>query len=294
MLIPRSERLVVSIAGSVPNLVHLSLDRIARSAIHAPELIGTCPSIPVVVGDDDIPVHSTLGAELSLPALLRLPTLKTLRIRDTHLGDPRWTESPVYCSLEVLDLGSCYHESQEFNRICTERIVNNVGHSIDDLSLNTAITGDSIEFAKPESPLKRLRKIQLTPLFPVENVVDTLTTLSGSPVEQLSVRCFEDDVADMCTALEDFLTTRVAQGETALHRHLKDIIVHPVQEFDDALISVRATASLKGEHAEAVKRLQEYLRDLRLAGSGQSTDTCTEVLKGEMGKHAAGPLVNAI
>ncbi|KAK7694872.1 hypothetical protein QCA50_002060 [Cerrena zonata] len=264
--------------------------------MHAPELIGACPSVPVVVGDEDIPIHPTLGTELSLPALLRLPTLKTLRIRDTHLGDPRWAETPVYCSLQVLDLGSCYHESPDFNRICTERIVNNVGHTIDDLSLNTAITGDSIELSKPESPLKKLRKIQLTPLFPVENVVDTLTTLSDSPIEQLSVRCHQDDIEDICNALEDFLSSRVERGETALHKHLKDIIVDPVQNLDDAFTLAKRSGliSLNEEQTEAVRRVQEYLRDLRLAGDAQTLESCSEILKGASGKQVAGLLAATI
>lgn len=262
--------------------------------MHAPELIGACPNVPVVVGDDDIPIHPTLGTELSLPSLLRLPALKTLRIRDTHLGDPRWADTPVYCSLQVLDLGSCYHESPEFNRICTERIVNNVGHTIDDLSLNTAITGDSIELTKPESPLRRLRKIQLTPLFPVDNVVDTLTTLSDSPVEQLSVRCVLDDIEDVCSALEDFLSSRVERGETALHKHLKDIIVDPVQSLDDAFTLAKGSISLNEEQAEAVQRVQDYLRDLRVAGDAQTLESCSEMLKGASGKQVAGLLAATI
>ena len=202
----------------------------------------------------------------------------------------------MYCSLQMLDLGSCCHESPDFNRICTERIVNNVGHSIDDLSLNTAITGDAIELTKPESPLKKLRKIQLTPLFPVENVVDTLPTLSDSPVEQLSVRCMLEDIEDICSALEDFLSSRIERGETALHKHLKDIIVDPVEKLEDAFTLAKQSGfiTLSEEQAEAVKRVQDYLQDLRLAGDAQALESCSEMLKGTGGKQVAGLLAASI
>jgi len=275
---PLSERLVVSIAATVPGLTQLSLDRIARSSLHAPELIGSY-GVPLVSGDGDIPPHPSLGSDLALPSLLRLPTLRNLRIRDTHLGDPRWSETPVSCSLEVLDLGSCYHESQDFNRQCTERIVGNVGHTVDEFTLSTAVSSDSIGFTKPrETPLKNLRKIHLTPLFPVDNVVDTLTTLSGSPIEELSIRCHEDDVVDMCSALEEFLTMRVEKGESDFYQNLAKITVDTVKDLDEELPFNAAESSFRGinipaEHAAAVKSLQEYCRDLRLSAGIPATET---------------------
>ncbi|KAI8980679.1 hypothetical protein BD414DRAFT_103545 [Trametes punicea] len=275
----RSERLVVSIAASVPNLRHLSLDRITRSAMHAPDLVGARPFVPVVKGDEDIPDHPTLGRELRLPSLLRLPTLKKLRIRDTHLGDPQWECMPVYCSLEVLDLGSCYHESNDYNRVCTERIMGNIGHTVDECALSAALTSQAFARAKhPEKPLKKLRKIHLTPLFPVENVVDTLATLSDSPVESLSVQCHEDDVVDMCSALEDFLNLRAERGEKGFYQHLNEINVMTVRDLSDALdIGVGAqkgaSAALSGEGADAVRRLKEYCRDLRFQGAPAPTES---------------------
>ncbi|PSR75927.1 hypothetical protein PHLCEN_2v8841 [Hermanssonia centrifuga] len=275
---PLSERLVVAIAASVPNLRELSLDRITRSALHAPELIGAYPFVPVVSGDEDIPPHPSLGSELSLPSLLRLPTLRKLRIRDTHLGDPKWSVTPICCSLEFLDLGSCYHETPDYNRVCTERIVGNVGHTVDEFSLNTAISADTYAFEKPkETPFKKLRKIHLTPLFPVDNVVDTLATLSGSPVEELSVRCHEDDVVDMCSALEDFLSLRVERGESAFYKDLAHINVVAVADIYDSPIPVSDNSfrtpgvSMPAEHVVAVKRLQEFCQDLRLTGHPTAT-----------------------
>ncbi|KAI0778515.1 hypothetical protein BD413DRAFT_609116 [Trametes elegans] len=276
---PLSERLVVAIAASVPNLRQLSLDRITRSAVHAPDLVGVRPFVPVVRGDEDIPDHPTLGHELRLPSLLRLPTLKKLRIRDTHLGDPNWETMPVYCSLEVLDLGSCYHESNDYNRVCTERIMGNIAHTVDECALNTALTSQTFAHAKHTAkPLTKLRKIHLTPLFPVENVVDTLTTLSDSPVESLSVQCHEDDVVDMCSAIEDFLNIRAERGEKGFYQFLNEINVSTVADLADALdIGVGgktpgAQTALTGESADAVRRLREYCRDLRLQGASGAAD----------------------
>lgn len=244
--------------------------------MHAPELIGAYPFVPVVSGDEDTPPHSLLGSELSLPSLLQLPTLKKLRIRDTHLGDTRWSITPVRCSLEVLDLGSYYLESPDFNRVCTERIIGNVGHTVDEFSLNTSISPDVFELNKSQqAPLKRLRKIHLTPLFPVENVVDALTTLSGSPVEQLSVRCHEDDVVDMCTALEDFLNLRVERGQTSFYERLSEITVSTVRDLDEGFSLDDDTTpagldlNIPAEHAEAVKRLQHFCRDLCIRGGAE-------------------------
>jgi hypothetical protein len=245
--------------------------------VHAPELIGAYPFVPVVTGDESIPPHPLLGSELSLPSLLRLPTLKKLRIRDTHLGDPMWSVTPIRCSLEFLDLGSCYQETQDFNRICTERIVGNVGHTVDEFSLNTTITADTFAFEQPkETPLRKLRKIHLTPLFPVENVVDTLSTLSGSPVEELSVRCHEDDAADMCSALEDFLSLRVERADSDFYKRLTHINVATVSDiYEDALPTegqclIRASSIEVSEPTLAIQRLQEYFQDIC------SADTCED------------------
>lgn len=290
---PLSERLVVSIAASVPNLTRLSLDRVTRSALHAPELVGLYPFIPIVAGDEDIPDHPLLGAELRLPSLLRLPTLTKLRIRDTHLGDPQWSCTPVHCALEVLDLGSCYHESLDFNRVCTERIMGAVGHTVDEFALNTALTPQTFQYARHADtpPLHRLRKVHLTPLFPVENVVDTLTTLADSPIEQLSVQCHEDDVEDMCSALEDFLSLRAERGEQTLYKHLSEITVKTVSDLADGLFgpfgvdTKSSPVTLPAEHVEAIKRVQDFLRDLRSAGNADaSARPCDDSSEGSQDK----------
>jgi hypothetical protein len=260
---PLSERLVVSIAASIPGLEQLSLDRISRSTMHAPELVGVYPYIPLVTGDEDIPDHPILGSDLSLPSLLRIPSLRKLAIHDTHLGDQLWTTTPVACRLEVLDLGSCYHENEDFNRVCTERIMAAVGPTVDEFSLTTTVS--DTKFAKTAvTPLQRLRKLHISPFFPVDSVVDTVSTLAGSPIESLSMQCYEEDVVDACSALEEFLNLRVERGP----------------EFYDRLtridVSIAANESSEyseddSERAEATKRLQDFCRDLCLVSEVGNT-----------------------
>ncbi|KAF9068841.1 hypothetical protein BDP27DRAFT_1326359 [Rhodocollybia butyracea] len=256
---PLSERLVVSIAASVPNLKHLSLDRVSRSFMHAPDLRGVFPYVPLVTGDDDIPDHSFLGADLYLPSLLRISTLTELFIRDTHLGDPRWATVPVSCKLQVVDLGSCYHENEAFNSVCIQRIMGAVGKTVDEFSLTTAVSDAA--FAKPSvTPLQRLRKLHISPFFPVDSVVDTMSNLAGSPIESLSMQCYEDDVVDVCAALEDFLSVRVERG-AGFYEKLARIDVSVTENEGSGPLDSDEDAECK----QATKRLQELCRDLRLS-----------------------------
>lgn len=248
---------MVSVAASLPSLEKLSLHCISRSTLHAPELIGVYPYIPLVTGDDDIEDHPILGADLSLPSLLRIPTLRELKIQDTHLGDPRWAVTPTACRLQVLELGSCQHETEETNSAFIESIMSNIGPTVDEASLSTVIASET--FAEPSAtPLKHLRKLNISPFFPVDSVVDTMTNLSGSPIESVSVRCFEDDVVDVCSAVEDFLSLRVERG---FYRNLTKI---------DVSVTPSDLSSAKSEdakeRADAAKRLQEFCNDLYLGG----------------------------
>ncbi|KAL0572254.1 hypothetical protein V5O48_009700 [Marasmius crinis-equi] len=258
---PLSERFVVAIAASVPALERLTLDRISRSQFHAKELQGVYPYVPLVRNDTDIPDHSVLGSDLYLPSLLRLPTLRELTIRETHLGDPRWSTVPVACRLEVLDLGSCYHENEDFNSLCIQRIMAAVGRTVDEFSLETAVS--DVLFAKPSAtPMQRLRKLHISPFFPVDNVVDTMSNLAGSPIESLSMQCFEDDVVDVCTALEEFLNLRVERGPNFYGKLSRIDVAVAVQ--DGVPLAVDDAESLD-ERLSATKRLQDFCRDLRLA-----------------------------
>ncbi|KAF8804481.1 hypothetical protein BYT27DRAFT_7169954 [Phlegmacium glaucopus] len=256
---PLSERLVVSIALSAQNLEDLSLDRVTRSKVHAPELEGVFPFIPLSVNDEDIPDHPVFGSELSLPSLLQISTLRKLTIRDTHLGDERWTTAPILCRLEFLDLGNCYHEDESFNTRCTERIMAAVGPTVDEFSLTAAVS-DSL-FSEPSAtPLQKLRKLHISPFFPVDSVVETMSNLAGSPVERISVQCFEDDVVDICTALEEFLNLRVERGQDFYHK-LQRIHVS-ITASDDTGTSTEEETK---ERIVAARRLQAYCDDLKLA-----------------------------
>ncbi|KAF8906842.1 hypothetical protein CPB84DRAFT_1726059 [Gymnopilus junonius] len=258
---PLSERLVVSMALATRNLEELSLDHITRSKMHAPELEGVYPCPPLALNDEDIPDHPILGSELSLPSLLRIPTLRKLTIRDTHLGHEGWTTSPVACRLEFLDVGSCLHEDEDFNTRCTERIMAAVGPTVDEFSLTAAVS-DTL-FSKPSvTPLQRLRSLHITPFFPVDSVVDTMANLAGSPVEKISVQCFEDEVVDMCQALEDFLALRLEKGPQ-FYEKLKQINVSVTAATDD-VDDLTSTQEEIDERLAAARRLQEFCRDLQL------------------------------
>ena len=253
------ERLVVCISASLSSLEELSLENISRSKVHAADLEGSF-DIPIVYGDEDVPDHPLVGSELALPSLLRIPTLKKLCIRETHLGDERWITTPVACRLEVLDLGSYVHADEDFNSTCTQRIMSAVGPSVDEFSLSTVVSNSEV-FAKPtETPLRRLRKLHISPFFPVDSVADTVSNLAGSPIETLSIQCFEDDVVDVCEALEGFLSLKVSRGPQFFDK---------LQRID---VTVAANQGLtsddedeRSERIAAAKRLQSFCHDLQLA-----------------------------
>ncbi|KAL1746020.1 hypothetical protein HDZ31DRAFT_62583 [Schizophyllum fasciatum] len=254
---PLSERVVVSIAATIPNLQYLELDTVTRSRQHAPELVGAWPYVPVVTGDHDVPPHPTLGDDLYLPSLLRLPSLRRLTVRDTHLGDPRWVSTPPACRLEMLDL-SAPPECAPTNRD-VERIMAAVGPTVAEFSLTTAVCEP--KFAEKDTPLRRLRRLHIAPTFPVESVVETVAGLAGSPIEDLSLRCHEDDVVDVCEALHDFLSMRAERG-AGFYDSLQRIDVSVAPSEDDA--AAAADEDEIRERVEATEKLQAFCRQLRL------------------------------
>jgi hypothetical protein len=134
-----------------------------------------------------------------------------------------------------------------------------VGPTIGEFSLATAVCSQL--FAKPAlTPLPNLRQLHITPFFPVEEVVETVSNLAGSPLERISVRCFEEDVVDVCKALEEFLARRVERGPEFYDK---------LQRIDVAIVSSEFS-TLKEEREEwkgAARRLQELCWDLRLASA---------------------------
>ncbi|KII91160.1 hypothetical protein PLICRDRAFT_105875 [Plicaturopsis crispa FD-325 SS-3] len=221
-VMPISERLVVSIAASLPSLADLSLNGISRSTLHAPELVGTYSNIPLVCGDSDIPSHPIFGAALNLPSLLRLPTLKRLAIHNTHLGDPQWSTVGPACVLDALELGSCMYDSPE----SAERIMVAIGPSVAECAL-----GSGLRSAAPVA-CRKLRKLSITSSFPVDDVAETMTTLSDSPIECLALHCFEDDAPELCASVEAFLNTRVERGPTFYEKLARvELAVTPVDAY---------------------------------------------------------------
>ena len=262
----RSERLVVSIALEIPQLQELTLDRITRSQVHAPDLFGSL--IPTVIGDTDIEDHPTAGSALSIPSLLQIPTLQRLRIRDTHLGDRRWESAPCPAPLSVLDLGSYCHVSPEVGRIHAETIVRNVAKAspVNRLAIATGL--GQTEFQHSTTPLKSLRHLELTSFFPINGIVDTLSTLSGSPIETVAVQCFNDDVEDLCESLETFLNERVERGPDHFHQQLKKLFITLVPLEGDEETAGLSSAQLyemleDGQH-DAINKLEDFCGDLGL------------------------------
>lgn len=241
---PLSERLVVSIALSVPHLRDLTLKRISRSAIHAPDMLGSS-HVPLVSNDTSIPAHPS-SIPLSLPSLLLIPTLQSLRISEMHLGDPRWEEVTVLAhKLSTLELGGCVYESDDFNRLCAERILHRLHRTLSTFTLGiplasattstlsiaafTPVHGGGIGFfaTLPVPPMQNLKILRISPHFPIDDLVSTLatTTLSASPIESVCIECTADDAGDVYEMIEEFFELREEQGAELFFGRLRGIRV---------------------------------------------------------------------
>ncbi|KAG2151218.1 uncharacterized protein EDB93DRAFT_303674 [Suillus bovinus] len=115
---PVSERVAVSLAASLSSLTHLTLSRITRSALH----VNNCfpLGVPLVLNDHDVPSHPILGEELCLPSLLKLPTLKSLELRDVWIDcDENMCLQGKLAQLDRLSLyGSMYRVGEVENKAC--------------------------------------------------------------------------------------------------------------------------------------------------------------------------------
>jgi hypothetical protein len=171
-----------------------------------------------------------------------------------------------------------------------------VGPTVGEFSLTTAVSNDTL-FAKPsETPLLQLRKLHITPFFPVDSVVETISNLAGSPIESLSMQCYEDDVVDVCGALEEFLTVKLERG-SEFYQNLKRIDVSVAEA------GYTPTQEEIEERKKAARKLQDFCKQLRLLSAVEnygfeqrpvavarraSMSFAVEVGAGE-GKAASGP-----
>lgn len=232
--------------------------------------------MPLVIGDEDIDDHPILGSNLCLPSLLRIPTLRKLQLMETHLGDRLWTSTQPSCSLEFLDLGSCGYETQEYNKSCTERILDNIATTcpIKTLYVHTSLD-DSMFRDNEDPPLKSLRHIHLMPLLPTNQVLQTLLVLSSSPIEIISVECYEEDAVEMCYALEEFLNLRLQATGKSFYRHLRQV---------DLQFAVLDPAEPSTDHQESVGRVKQLCEQLQLMGDMPASDAAYKKMQGQFEK----------
>jgi len=137
-----------------------------------------------------------------------------------------------------------------------------VGPTIDEFSLTTAVSNDKLFSKSSETPLHKLRKLHIAPFFPLDSVVKTISNLAGSPIEKLSMQCYEDDVVDVCTALEEFLTLKTERGSEFYHK---------LSRIDVSVTSAgySATDDEVEERKRAAKKLQEFCQQLQLSSAVQ-------------------------
>lgn len=110
------------------------------------------------------------------------------------------------------------------------------------------------------------------PLLPADRVVETLFTLSGSPVHTISVECYEEDALQMCCALEDFLTARLP--DVAFYQGLRVLNLnfavldpsHPTSEHAESLGRVMRLCDAMGLSGEMPPVMAESSGAERLAG----------------------------
>ncbi|KAG8216416.1 hypothetical protein J3R82DRAFT_6521 [Butyriboletus roseoflavus] len=241
-LVPVSERLVVALAASLPSLSHLTVSRITRSAVH----VDPCDvpyDVPIVTNDFDVPAHPVLGSDLALPNLLRLPSLRTLEIRDTWLGCDTKIEldQPATSSLQNLVLtGSMYSaDTQCESQACTAWL--RACPSVRSFGLGTTLA----PLPEPmQSPPPRVSHVFINASrILVDDLSSTLNTLEQCGVESITIayeqerhtgfedlalktpseddfarECALDDLQDWSTAIETFLLDRPKTEWCALAR----------------------------------------------------------------------------
>ncbi|KAH0834789.1 hypothetical protein J3R83DRAFT_10390 [Lanmaoa asiatica] len=240
-LAPVSERLVVALAASLPSLSHLAMSRITRSAIH----VDPCDvpyNVPIITNDFDVPPHPLLGSDLALPNLLRLPSLRTLEIRDTWLGCD--TKIELDSSLEKLVLtGSMYSTgTQPESQACIAWL--HACPSLDSFELGTPLASLPEHTQSHPSTLPRVPHVHINASrILVDDLSPTLDVFKACGVEFISIayeqerhiasedvplkappeddfirECALDDLQDWSTAIDVFLLGRSKEEWSALKR----------------------------------------------------------------------------
>ncbi|KAI0053193.1 hypothetical protein FA95DRAFT_1552686 [Auriscalpium vulgare] len=223
---PLSERTVVAIALSLPSLRRLSLTRITRSL---------CPGVPAA-----FPSIPTDPANLILPSLLTIPSLRHLAIKDTHLGDPRFASELPTAPLESLELGAYDCLSPTENAANAARILSRVGPSLCRLVLSSALPASTAPFVFPA-----LTSVRLTPLVSPSNIPDTLRSLRA-PMKIIHLQTLPDDLEDVCEALEE-----CEAGQWALHLGVLRALEGDVLAGDD-----KEDVVLDENARDAIRRLE--------------------------------------
>lgn len=236
----------MALAASLPSLSHLTVSRITRSAIH----VDPCDvpyDVPIVTNDFDIPPHPVLGSDLALPNLLRLPSLRTLEIRDTWLGCDTKIEldQPPTSSLQNLVLtGSMYSaDTQCEPQACAAWL--RACPSLRSFELGTplAVLPEHAQSPPPSTP-PRVSHVHINASrILVDDLSSTLDALKLCGVESITIadererhtgfedlclkappdddfarECALDDLRDWSTAIEAFLLSRSQMEWGALSR----------------------------------------------------------------------------
>lgn len=210
------------------------MSRITRSAIHVDPCDVPC-GVPIVTNDFDVPPHPLLGSDLALPSLLRLPSLRTLEIRDTWLGcDSKIELDQPAPSLHKLVLtGSMYSDTESEALACTAWL--RACPSLASLELGTTLA--SLPELLPRVSHVHINASRVLP----DDLSSTLDALKSCSVESISIayeqqrhmtsqdvplkteddfarECALDDLQDWSTAIQAFLLARSDQEWSALAR----------------------------------------------------------------------------